>query len=89
MDNTEIIQLPHEKMTEFEQDSIIVGEQTEKLLRLIYPSYFLDKDNVEHFLDKDSAANLNSMSFFRITCCTADNVDDVFETVSFQFQKLK
>jgi len=72
----------------FNADSQIIGEQTEKLLKLVYPSYLIDKTDLEPLLEKDSTLRLQSMTFFRIGSCTADNVDKVFENVNERFEKL-
>lgn len=72
----------------FNDDSQIIGEQTEKFLKLVYPSYLIDKTDLEPLLEKDSTLRLQSMTFFRIGSCTADNVDKVFENVNERFEKL-
>lgn len=73
---------------EFNDDSRLIGEQTARFLRLVYPSYLVDKDRIDTFLEKDSTLRLQSMTFFRIGSCTADNVDKVFENVNECFEKL-
>ena len=73
---------------EFNQDSQIIGEQTAKFLSLVYPSYLVDKENLETFLEKDSTLRLQSMTFFRIDSCTVDKVDKVFKSVNERFEKL-
>ena len=73
---------------EFNNDSRIVGEQTAEYLRLVYPSYLVDRNDIEEYLDAGSKDRLQSMTFFRISSCTADNVEKVFEDVSERFQKL-
>lgn len=75
-------------MQEFNNDSRIVGEQTAEYLRLVYPSYLVDRNDIEKYLDNGSTDRLQSMTFFRVSSCTADNVDKVFEDVCERFQKL-
>ena len=77
-----------EFIKEFNQDSQIIGDQTAKFLSLVYPSYLVDKENLETLLEKDSTLRLQSMTFFRIGSCTADNVDKVFDNVNERFEKL-
>lgn len=72
----------------FNADSQIIGEQTEKFLKLVYPSYLIDKTDLEPLLEKDSTLRLQSMTFFRIGSYTADNVDKIFENVNERFEKL-
>ena len=77
-----------EFIKEFNQDSQIIGEQTAKFLSLVYPSYLVDKEDLGTLLEKDSTLRLQSMTFFRIGSCTADNVDKVFDNVNERFEKL-
>lgn len=88
MENTEIS--PHQDtyLDEFNTDSKVIGEQVTKFLDLLYPAYLLDKNDVETFIDKESTLRLESMTYFRINSCTADNVDKVFENVNERFEKL-
>lgn len=73
---------------EFNEDSQIIGMQTEKFLKLVYPSYLVDKENLDYLIEKDSTFRLESMTFFRIGCCTADKADKIFESVNERFEKL-
>ena len=73
---------------EFNMDSKVVGDQTAKFLELVYPSYLVNQEDVESLMDKDSTSRLAGMTFFRISSCTADNVDKVFENVNSRFEKL-
>ena len=88
MGNSELIEKRDAILQEFNNDSNIVGEQTAKFLQLVYPSYLVDQSDLEKYLDKSGTERLQSITFFRITSCTADNVDKVFENVSERFQKL-
>lgn len=75
-------------LKEFRADSVIIGDQTAKYLSLVYPAYLVDKSNIEGLLDKESTLRLQSITFFRIGSCTADNVEKVFENVNERFEKL-
>lgn len=75
-------------LKEFNQDSQIIGDQTAKFLSLVYPAYLVDKERLEIFLEKNSTLRLQSMTFFRISSCTVDNVDKIFENVNERFEKL-
>lgn len=88
MANAELTPQQKSHLEEFNLDSKIVGDQTAKFLKLVYPSYLVNKDDVESLLDKDSTSHLQGMTFFRIRSCTADNVDKVFENVNKRFEKL-
>lgn len=73
---------------EFNQDSLTIGEQTAEFLRLVYPSYLVDKEELGTLLEKNSTLRLQSMTFFRIGSCTADNIEKVFDNVNERFEKL-
>lgn len=76
-------------MQDFDEGDKIIGDQTIKFLKLVYPSYLVNKDDdIETWLDSNSSLRIRSMSFFRISSCTADNVDDIFENVNERFEKL-
>lgn len=85
---SEYITRPNAMLAEFEKDTSILGEQTEKFLELTYPSYLIHENDVDVFLERDSRLRLQSMTFFRINSYTADNVEKVFENVNEQFEKL-
>lgn len=88
MGNNELVEKQEALPKEFSTDSKIVGEQTERFLELVYPSYLCAPDDIESLLDAQSSLRLESMTFFRITSCTVDNVEDVFESVNKCFEKL-
>ncbi len=88
MNNIEFTPQQKAYMEEFNSDSKTIGDQTAKFLKLIYPSYLVDKNNIEPHIDEKSTIQLESMTFFRINSCTADNVDKIFENVNERFEKL-
>lgn len=73
---------------EFNNDSLIVGEQTEEFLRLVYPAYLVDQRNIDELLDSDSTFQLDGMTYFRISCCTVESVDKIFEVMNAKVEKL-
>ena len=88
MDDTKLTSQQEAYLEEFSRDSMVVGDQTAKFLELVYPSYLVDKQDVAFWMDNNSTLRLESMTFFRINSCTADNADKVFETVNKDFEKL-
>lgn len=88
MNNTELSEYDENLIENFKSDSVIIGEQTEEFLRLVYPSYLVNNDEIEGLLEPDSSKQLQRMKFFRIASCTADNVEKVFPSVNEQFEKL-
>lgn len=88
MENTEFTLQQQAYMEEFNRDSKVIGDQAEKFLNLVYPAYLVDENDIESYIDSNSSDNLDSMTFFRIDSCTADNVDKIFENVNERFEKL-
>ncbi|MBD5526479.1 MAG: ATP-binding protein [Lachnospiraceae bacterium] len=88
MEENELAKRDKAFLQEFNTDSRIVGEQVVEFLRLVYPAYLVDKTDLEPLMDSESTLRLESMSFFRISSCTADNVEKVFENVNEHFEKL-
>lgn len=88
MTDEELIVYKEAMLKEFNMDSNIIGTQTNEFLRLVYPSYLVDKNDLEPLLDKEATTRIQSMTFFRISSCTADNVDKVFENINERFEKL-
>lgn len=88
MTDEELIVYKESMLKEFNTDSDIIGLQTSEFLRLVYPSYLVDKNDLEPLLDQESVNRIQSMTFFRISSCTADNVEKVFENINERFEKL-
>ncbi|MEG0009373.1 MAG: hypothetical protein RR721_03820 [Aeromonas sp.] len=72
----------------FNDDNIIIGKQTDEFLRLVYPSYLVDRRDIEKSLDSESTLQLDGMTFFRINSCTVDSVDKAFEVLNEKVEKL-
>ena len=73
---------------DFKEDTKIICDQTNKFLRLVYPGYLIDKDKLKEYFEKDSTPILDVMTYFRISCCTVDTVDNLFETINAKIEKL-
>ena len=74
---------------EFDSDTQIIGEQTDRFLRLVYPGYLVDgTTSLSEFFEKDSSLLLNSMTFYRIAKCSIENTDDLFESINTKMEKL-
>ncbi len=81
--NTELVK------AEFDNDSQIIGKQTDRFLNLVYPSYLIDRSkSLDHLLESDSSLLLDSMTFFRIACCSVEDAEDLFESVNDKIEKL-
>ena len=88
MNQNEPLKKEEELRKEFHEDSRMVGDQVAEFLHLVYPSYLVDQSDMESLLDDESTLRLESMTFFRISSCTADHADKVFESVNERFEKL-
>lgn len=88
MNTAELDTRQKDLLAAFNKDSEIVGKQTAEFLRIVYPAYLVDRNNIERFLDNESTLQLDGMTYFRISCCTADTADKVFETVNGKIEKL-
>lgn len=88
MADTKMIDYQESMLKEFNTDSAIIGAQTTEFLKLVYPSYLVDKENLEPLMDSESSTRIQSMTFFRISSCTVDNVEKVFENINEKFEKL-
>lgn len=88
MSDEELIEDQESMLKEFNVDSNIIGAQTSEFLKLVYPSYLVDKSNLEPLMDTESTTRMQSMTFFRISSCTADNVEKVFDNINERFEKL-
>ena len=88
MNNKELDTQKNKLIKEFEFDSSIIGQQTEEFLRLVYPAYLVDRNDLDPLLDNESTLQLDGMTYFRISCCTADIVENVFEVMNEKFEKL-
>ncbi len=88
MNQNEPVKKEEELRKEFHEDSRMVGDQVAEFLHLVYPSYLVDPSDMESLLDDESTLRLESMTFFRISSCTADYADKVFESVNERFEKL-
>lgn len=75
-------------LSEFCQDSQIIGNQLEQFLRIAYPSYLVDKNSINSYVEDNSADILAGMKFFRITSCTTENIDELYISITGQFEKL-
>ncbi len=74
---------------EFDKDTQVIGEQTDRFLRLVYPGYLVNRnEDLDSYLESDSSLLLDSMTFFRIARCTVENAKDLFESVNAKIEKL-
>ncbi|SKA67944.1 ATP-binding protein [Desulfobaculum bizertense] len=85
---TTLPQKEHSVIAEFSNDTQLVAQETDQFLRLVYPAYLVNRDRVDSLLDKESTLQLDGMTFFRLSSCTAETVDNAFEIVNSKIKKL-
>ena len=56
MADTELLDCQKAMQEDFNSDSTIIGNQTIEFLKLVYPSYLVDKENLEPLMDSDSSS---------------------------------
>lgn len=75
--------------SDFESDTRILGEQTDKFLRLVYPGYLVNKSRLsDQMFERNASLMLDGMTFFRITQCSVENADNVFASLNARMEKL-
>ncbi|WP_202109132.1 ATP-binding protein [Succinivibrio dextrinosolvens] len=88
MDDNVSIEKTDSPLTEFNQDSMLIGNKVSEFLETVYPSYLIEKGNIEKYLDKNSYLQLESITFFRIASYIIDNEEKSFENITKSFEKL-
>ncbi|WP_283709190.1 ATP-binding protein [Pseudoalteromonas prydzensis] len=88
MNNTELSAQQDIAIKEFANDTVAIGKQTEEFLNLVYPAYIVDSYNLEQHFDSDSTLQLDGMTYFRISSCSAETVDKAFEVINEKIEKL-
>lgn len=71
------VKSPEELQREFEKDTYIVAEQSHHFIQITQPVYLLAKSELANLTYNNSAELLDSISFFKIKSCAADNADEV------------
>ncbi len=77
-----------ENLDEFNKDTLVIGEQTDRFLQLVYPGYCVDSSDIKGLLDPQAPYILGSMTFFKIARCSVENVNNLFESVNSKIEKL-
>ena len=77
-----------QKIKIFKQDTELLGTCTTNFVREFYPAYSVSKEKVISFEKENSPELLNSFSFYRLSECTVDNIDELFPFFAAKIQKL-
>jgi hypothetical protein len=79
--------LPDELRAQFDNDTNVICDSTERLLKEIFPYYLADNTFDDDKIEIDSNDIVKAMNFFKIADCTIEDVDDVFLYLNEKIQK--
>lgn len=74
--------------TEFENDTVVLGEQAGLLVQSASPYLAIGENSVSEYLDNNSAQIIEGMRFFRLNSCTTEQVDDLSSHLNEKMDKL-
>lgn len=77
-----------QKATIFKQDTELLGNCTANFVRNFYPAYSVSKEEVIALEKENSLELLNSFTFYRLSECTVDDIDELFPFFAAKMQKL-
>lgn len=82
--NNELIPVksPEELKRQFESDTEIVAQQTERYVSAMQPAYMLTEAGVKDLAYNNSAELLDAVTFFRICNCSAENDEELHRYLS-------
>lgn len=77
-----------QKNSIFKQDTALLGNCTANFVQNFYPAYSMEKDEVISLEKENSLELLNSFTFYRLSECKVDDVDELFPYFAAKMQKL-
>ena len=72
----------------FKQDTDLLGKCTANFVQNFYPAYSVSQEDVITLEKENSLELLNSFTFYRLSECTVDDVDELFPFFVAKMQKL-
>ena len=77
-----------QKTVIFNQDTELLGKHTARFIENFYQAYSISNSDI-HRLDKENSLELlNTFTFYRLSECMVDDVDDLFSFFATKMQKL-
>ena len=71
---------PEKQKELFEEDTAVVAEQTAIFVQSMHPAYLVNsKENAMKLSYEHADAILDAFTFYRLTSCTAEKTDELFE----------
>ena len=81
--------MSNEPMTkEFENDSLIIGNQADSFVELVAPYMTISDNNIDGCLEKHPVDKLTGFHFYKLGGCTTDNVDELDNYMREKMNKL-
>lgn len=77
-----------QKVAVFKQDTALLGKCTANFVQNFYPAYSMSKEEVISLEKENSLELLNSFTFYRLSECTVDDIDELFSFFTAKMQKL-
>lgn len=77
-----------QKAAIFKQDTALLGTCTANFVKKFYPAYSVSNDEVIALEKENSLELLNSFTFYRLSECTVDDIDELFPFFAAKMQKL-
>lgn len=79
---------PEKQKELFEEDTAVVAEQTAIFVQSMHPAYLVNsKENAMKLSYEHADAILDAFTFYRLTSCTAEKTDELFEQLSSKMEK--
>lgn len=72
----------------FKQDTDLLGKCTASFVQSFYPAYSMSQEEVISLEKENSLELLNSFTFYRLSECTVDDIDELFPFFAAKMQKL-
>ena len=76
------VKSPEELKKEFELDTAIVAEQTDKFVKIMQPAYIISEAKMDELTYDNSAELLDAVTFFRICSCSVENSEELHHYLS-------
>jgi hypothetical protein len=86
MSNNEL-QIPNDKITQFNEDSLLIGNNWEQFMNEVAPYWLFNNDFSDITFEKHSKEILESIKFYKIDNCTIEDTDSIFEYLNTRVKK--
>ena len=88
MENEITILTEEQKSEIFTQDTISLSKCITNFVQNFYPAYSISNENIVALEKENSLELLNTFTFYKLSECTVDNIDELFPFFVTKMQKL-